>query len=201
MNRIEALASLVDKDASLLDIGTDHAYLPIYLYKNNITKNVVGSDISSQVLKYAKNNLKKFALEDKIKLILSDGFKNIQEKYDIAVISGVGTKTIEKILDSDIVPNKLIISSHKNVPDLREFMQKVNYKIKKEIVIIEKNIYYNIIKYEKGKDNLNKYDLLVGLSNDEDYKKYLLSKYKELYEKSKSTKYLKYINIIERKRD
>lgn len=201
MNRIEALASLVDKDASLLDIGTDHAYLPIYLYKNNITKNVVGSDISSQVLKYAKNNLKKFALEDKIKLILSDGFKNIQEKYDIAVISGVGTKTIEKILDSDIVPNKLIISSHKNVPDLREFMQKINYKIKKEIVIIEKNIYYNIIKYEKGKDNLNKYDLLVGLSNDEDYKKYLLSKYKELYEKSKSTKYLEYINIIERKQD
>ena len=201
MNRIEALASLVDKDASLLDIGTDHAYLPIYLYKNNITKNVVGSDISSQVLKYAKNNLKKFALEDKIKLILSDGFKNIQDKYDIAVISGVGTKTIEKILDSDIVPNKLIISSHKNVPDLREFMQKINYKIKKEIVIIEKNIYYNIIKYEKGKDNLNKYDLLVGLSNDEDYKKYLLSKYKELYEKSKSTKYLEYINIIERKQD
>ena len=201
MNRIEALASLVDKDASLLDIGTDHAYLPIYLYKNNITKNVVGSDISSQVLKYAKNNLKKIALEDKIKLILSDGFKNIQEKYDIAVISGVGTKTIEKILDSDIVPNKLIISSHKNVPDLREFMQKINYKIKKEIVIIEKNIYYNIIKYEKGKDNLNKYDLLVGLSNDEDYKKYLLSKLKELYEKSKSTKYLEYINIIERKQD
>lgn len=201
MNRIEALASLVDKDASLLDIGTDHAYLPIYLYKNNITKNVVGSDISSQVLKYAKNNLKKFALEDKIKLILSDGFKNIQEKYDMAVISGVGTETIKKILDSDIVPNKLIISSHKNVPDLREFMQKINYKIKKEIVIIEKNIYYNIIKYEKGKDNLNKYDLLVGLSNDEDYKKYLLSKYKELYEKSKSTKYLEYINIIERKQD
>lgn len=201
MNRIEALASLVDKDASLLDIGTDHAYLPIYLYKNNITKNVVGSDISSQVLKYAKNNLKKIALEDKIKLILSDGFKNIQEKYDIAVISGVGTKTIEKILDSDIVPNKLIISSHKNVPDLREFMQKINYKIKKEIVIIENNIYYNIIKYEKGKDNLNKYDLLVGLGNDEDYKKYLLSKYKELYEKSKSTKYLEYINIIERKQD
>ena len=80
-------------------------------------------------------------------------------------------------------------------------MQKINYKIKKEIVIIEKNIYYNIIKYEKGKDNLNKYDLLVGLSNDEDYKKYLLSKYKELYEKSKSTKYLEYINIIERKQD
>ena len=36
MKRIETLASLVDKDAYVLDIGTDHAYLPIYLYKNNI---------------------------------------------------------------------------------------------------------------------------------------------------------------------
>lgn len=31
MNRIEAIASLVDNDALVVDIGTDHAYLPIYL--------------------------------------------------------------------------------------------------------------------------------------------------------------------------
>ena len=41
MKRIETLASLVDKDAYVLDIGTDHAYLPIYLYKNNITLEIV----------------------------------------------------------------------------------------------------------------------------------------------------------------
>ena len=33
--RIEKIASLVYKDASVIDIGTDHCYLPIYLYKNN----------------------------------------------------------------------------------------------------------------------------------------------------------------------
>ena len=33
--RLEAIASLVDKDAFTLDIGTDHAYLPIYLINNN----------------------------------------------------------------------------------------------------------------------------------------------------------------------
>lgn len=49
MKRIETLASLVDKDAYVLDIGTDHAYLPIYLYKNNITKSIVGSDISKML--------------------------------------------------------------------------------------------------------------------------------------------------------
>lgn len=201
MNRIEAIASLVDNDALVVDIGTDHAYLPIYLYENDITKNIVASDISSNALLFAKNNLEKHNLSSKIKLVVSDGFKNLDECFDIAIISGVGTETIKKILDNEVLPNKLILSSHKNVSDLREYMFKIGYKIEKEIIVYENNIYYNIIKYVKGKDNLSKYDLLVGLSNDINYKKHLLNKYKEIYEKSHDKKYLEYINIIKRKQD
>lgn len=201
MNRIKAIASLVDNDALVVDIGTDHAYLPIYLYENDITKNIVASDISSNALLFAKNNLEKHNLSGKIKLVVSDGFKNLDECFDIAIISGVGTETIKKILDNEVLPNKLILSSHKNVSDLREYMFKIGYKIEKEIIVYENNIYYNIIKYIKGKDNLSKYDLLVGLSNDINYKKHLLNKYKEIYEKSHDKKYLEYINIIKRKQD
>jgi len=201
MNRIEAIASLVDNDALVVDIGTDHAYLPIYLYENDITKNIVASDISSNALLFAKNNLEKHNLRGKIKLVVSDGFKNLDECFDIAIISGVGTETIKKILDNEVLPNKLILSSHKNVSDLREYMFKISYKIEKEIIVYENNIYYNIIKYVKEKDNLSKYDLLVGLSNDINYKKHLLNKYKEIYEKSHDKKYLEYINIIKRKQD
>lgn len=201
MNRIKAIASLVDNDALVVDIGTDHAYLPIYLYENDITKNIVASDISSNALLFAKNNLEKHNLRGKIKLVVSDGFKNLDECFDIAIISGVGTETIKKILDNEVLPNKLILSSHKNVSDLREYMFKIGYKIEKEIIVYENNIYYNIIKYVKGKDNLSKYDLLVGLSNDINYKKHLLKKYKEIYEKSHDKKYLEYINIIKRKQD
>lgn len=201
MNRIKAIASLVDNDALVVDIGTDHAYLPIYLYENDITKNIVASDISSNALLFAKSNLEKHNLSGKIKLVVSDGFKNLDECFDIAIISGVGTETIKKILDNEVLPNKLILSSHKNVSDLREYMFKIGYKIEKEIIVYENNIYYNIIKYVKGKDNLSKYDLLVGLSNDINYKKHLLKKYKEIYEKSHDKKYLEYINIIKRKQD
>ena len=161
MKRIETLASLVDKDAYVLDIGTDHAYLPIYLYKNNITKSIVGSDISKNALEYAKTNLVKYGLENKIKLIVSDGFKNINETFDIAIISGVGTETI----------------------------------------VYENEKYYDLIKYEKGSDNLDKYSLLVGLSNNIEYINYLKDKYKKLYNKSHDKKYLEYLSIIERKQD
>lgn len=201
MIRIKALASLVDKDSKLIDIGTDHALLPIYLYENKITKNVTGSDISSNALEFAKVNLEKHKLSDNIKLIVSDGFDNLDDEYDTAVISGMGTDTIKKILDRENLPKKLIISSHKNVDKLRLFMNKKGYKITKEIIIKDNNIYYDIIKYEKGKEILSNYDILVGKSNDSEYKLYVLDKYKKIYAKSKNNKYLEYINIIERKQD
>lgn len=201
MIRIKALASLVDKDSRLVDIGTDHALLPIYLYENEITKKVTGSDISSNALEFAKNNLKKHNLSDKIKLIVSDGFNNLDDEYDAAVISGMGTDTIKKILDRENLPKKLIISSHKNVDKLRLFMNKKGYKIIKEITLKDNDIYYDMIKYEKGIETLSNYDILVGKSNDTEYKLYILDKYKRIYKKSKNDKYLEYINIIERKQD
>ena len=201
MIRIKALASLVDKDSILVDIGTDHALLPIYLYENEITKKVTGSDISSNALEFAKNNLKKHNLSDKIKLIVSDGFTNLNDEYDTAVISGMGTDTIKKILDRENLPKKLIISSHKNVDKLRLFMNKKGYKIIKEITLKDNDIYYDMIKYEKGIETLSNYDILVGKSNDTEYKLYILDKYKRIYKKSKNDKYLEYINIIERKQD
>lgn len=193
--RIEILASLVDKDAKVLDIGTDHAYLPIYLYQENITKFVTGSDISENALKYAKKNLKRYNLEDKINLIVSDGFKNIKEDYDTVVISGMGTETIKKILDEKR-PDKLILSSHKNVDELRRYMVSIDYKIDKEIVIKENNIYYDIIKYVKGREKLSKLDILIGKSNNLEYIAYLRKKYERLYEVSKDKKYLEYLEII-----
>lgn len=201
MIRIKVLASLVDKDSRLVDIGTDHALLPIYLYENEITKKVTGSDISSNALEFAKNNLKKHNLSDKIKLIVSDGFTNLNDEYDTAVISGMGTDTIKKILDRENLPKKLIISSHKNVDKLRLFMNKKGYKIIKEITLKDNDIYYDMIKYEKGIETLSNYDILVGKSNDTEYKLYILDKYKRIYKKSKNDKYLEYINIIERKQD
>ena len=58
-----------------------------------------------------------------------------------------------------------------------------------------------MIKYEKGIETLSNYDILVGKSNDIEYKLYILDKYKSIYKKSKNDKYLEYINIIERKQD
>ncbi|MEG1288299.1 MAG: class I SAM-dependent methyltransferase [Bacilli bacterium] len=179
-SRIISLASLVDKDSSVLDIGTDHAYLPIYLIKNNICNSVTASDISKNVLEYSKKNIIKYNMEDKIKLVLSDGFSNITDEFDIAVIAGMGFNTIKKILDTDKLPNKLIIQCNNDLDLLRSFMNKINYKILNEVVVKDKGIYYVIIKYGKGKEILDTNELEFGISKNLDYYNYLLLKYSKV---------------------
>ncbi|MBE6140636.1 MAG: SAM-dependent methyltransferase [Firmicutes bacterium] len=194
--RIITLASLIDKDAFVLDIGTDHAYLPIYLYQKNITKKIIASDISLNVLKYATNNLRKYNLDKRILLKQSDGFKNIKEKVDIAIIAGMGTTTIKNILKYPELPKTIIIQSNNELDKLRKYMLEKNYKIIKEIAINDKNKYYVIIKYQKGKDNLSEDEIEFGKNNNLDYMKYLLQKNEVIYKQSKDERYLNKIKRL-----
>ncbi len=197
--RIKALASLVDKNAIALDIGTDHAYLPIYLTKNKLVKKIDGSDISEKVIENAKNNVLKHNLETKIELFVSDGANNISNIYDTYIIAGMGFQTIKKILSSKKLPNTLIIQSNSEHYQLRKYMQSINYTISTEIVMQEKNIYYVLIKYIKGHEKLNQSQLHFGKANNLEYLLHIKNKYRSIKTSVpiiKKYKYIYYIYLI-----
>ena len=163
--RMKTISSLLDKDDSVLDIGTDHALIPIYLIKNNLVKLAHGSDISNAVLKGAISNVENASLEDKIKLFLSDGVKSVDTtSYNTFIITGMGFTTIKNILDNASLENidKLIIQSNNNLYDLRKYINHLGYKIADEICIKDKEISYNIIKFVKGNEELSETELNCG---------------------------------------
>ena len=182
--RLLAIASLIDKGSSVLDVGTDHAYLPIILSQNKKCKSIIASDVSSNALKMAKDNLKKYHIND-VKLILSNGLDSINKDYDTIVLAGMGTSTIIKILENKKLPNNLIISSNNDLYKLRNFMNSIGYKIINEIIVYENKKFYDIIKYQKGKEKLSYYKKMYGKSNDKNYFKYLLEKDRLIYAKVK----------------
>lgn len=179
--RIKLLASCINSNDIVLDVGCDHGYLSIYLKQNNLCKEVYASDISENALNSAINNFKKYNLE--IKYYLSDGFKNIPISFNTAVIAGVGTNTILKIINDKKSPNKLILGSNNDYYKLRKELNKIGYKIIKEEVVLENNHYYVIMLCIKGKQYLNRNKLKYGISNNIKYYEYLLNKNKELINK------------------
>jgi len=182
-NRLKAIASLVDTE-SIIDVGCDHALLDIYLTNKGISCR--GTDISSKCLELAYKNLIKYNLENKIKLINTDGLKGINiYKTDTIVIAGMGTKTILNII-KDVVDNPLIIVSNNDLILLRKNVIKKGYYIEDEIVIKEKKYYYVIIKFKKGNKKYKYKDYLLGpilKKSNIEYYKHLHDKYLINYNK------------------
>ena len=197
--RIQAIASLVPHNSMILDIGTDHAYLPILLIKNNICKSCIASDISINALNNAKKNIKDEKLEENITLYKADGLKGIPNNYDVITISGMGTNTIKKILDNNNTKT-IILSSNNNYYELRKFMMDSNYALIKEIVCIERNHYYPIMYYEYKMQILDEKELLFGISNNKEYYSYLKDKYTNISKQINNNKkelFKKYINYLD----
>ena len=143
--RLKAICDLIPENSNVVDVGADHAFLDIYLnkYKNC---NCLAIDKSKHCTETAINNAEKFNAS--IKAITNDGLNNINLNDEIVVISGMGTKNIQKILNFDI-KNDLILSSHTNIEDLKQFLKEKQYYIDKELIISDGKT-YNIIYAKKG---------------------------------------------------
>lgn len=189
--RLEMVASFVNEDAFLMDVGCDHALLDIYLYNNRKKINIIASDVNELPLEMALNNLKKYNLEKKIKLIRQNGIENIDRNIDTIVLSGMGTSTILDILFKNPLKLKnvsnIIISSNNDCFILRKTMVNNGFYIKDERIVFENGKYYPIILFNKGFKDYNDFMLKYGpilLSNKDvvfiDYIKYLITKKKNI---------------------
>ncbi len=159
--RIAAIVENINGN-TLLDIGTDHGYVLINALKEKKIKKGIAVEIAKEPLERAKTNAKKHQVDHLILFILSDGFKNVKEEYDIVSITGLGYKTIENILlQSHKKPNYYLLGAHSKVENLRGFLSHNNFIIKDEVLVYEKH-YYVIIKAVRGKENLTTEDILLG---------------------------------------
>ena len=208
-NRLKQIGDFVEDNSNLIDVGCDHALLDIYLYRTKKKLTITASDINEKPLENAKNNLIKYNLQDKIKLTKMDGIKNINKDIDTIIISGMGTKTIIDILLKDKAKLKniknIIISTNNDYYLLRKTLIKNNYYIEKEKIILEKNKFYPVILFKKGKKYHNKFTLKYGPYNKEEtYIKYLTKEKEKLQKINKNlpNKYLykKIINNIQIKK-
>ena len=122
-NRLKTVASFVLDNSYVIDVGCDHALLSIYLVKNKKNIKVIASDINELPLKGARENIKKYEVEDLITIVKQDGIEAIDKNVDTIILSGMGTSTILDVVfrDKNKLKNikRIIVSSNNDYYDLR----------------------------------------------------------------------------------
>ena len=147
--RLKCVAGLVNEGARVADIGTDHAYLPIYLVQNGISNKVYACDVRKEPLRRAKLHIDEYGLSDKITTQLCDGLKGINKgDVDTVTICGMGGKLMKNILKAGIDKlgdnTQLVLSAQSELRDFRKYLLETGIDIKSEHMLLEDGKYYFI---------------------------------------------------------
>lgn len=145
--RLEMVAKMTRENKALCDVGTDHAYLPVYLLQRGRIPYAFAGDINDGPLKNAEQTEKKYGFTEKIELILGSGLVNFKENcaHDF-VIAGMGGELISKILNDSpwvrTLGNHFVLQPQSHAEDLRRYLTENGYEIQKESVCKEgKHLY------------------------------------------------------------
>lgn len=190
--RLSAVAGLVRKGTRFADVGTDHAYLPVYLIKNGIIDSAIAADLRKGPLENARETAQIYNLTEKIQLRLSDGLDNftVGEVNEIAV-AGMGGLLIAQFVErtewlknSDI---HLILQPMTHAEELRKSLYDNSFQIDKEVAVQDKDKLYIIISayYCGEKIDYTDLDLIVGnlASNNDNASKIYLNHICDKYNK------------------
>lgn len=159
--RLKAIANMVSPGNVVADIGCDHAYLSIYLVKNNICPKVIACDINAGPLKIAANNIRQWGCEDKIDVRLGNGLEPVKaNEVSSVVIAGMGGGLITDIIrnGNNVLAGakEIIIGAQSEISAVRHFLEDNGYSIVSEDMVIDEGKFYPIIKAVHGKMNLQK---------------------------------------------
>lgn len=177
--RLQAIADQVPQGAVFADIGTDHAYLPVWLLLDGRIDHAIAADLREGPLSRAKETAAQYGVTDQVSFRLCDGLTGIQagEANSIA-IAGMGGETIASILAAAPWTKdcQLLLQPMTSFPDLRLWMQENGYRIMQEKIVREGNRLYSVWSATSGDmPKLSNAELWAGRQSDDPLRKEYLS--------------------------
>ena len=166
--RLELVASFVPQGAILLDVGSDHAYLPIELVERGKIESAIAGEVVEGPYQSAVKNVEAHGLKEKIQVRLANGLAAFEEADQVSVITiaGMGGRLIARILEEglDKLANveRLILQPNNREDDLRIWLQDNGFQIVAESILEEAGKFYEILVVEVGQMKLSASDVRFG---------------------------------------
>lgn len=166
--RLELVASFVPQGAVLLDVGSDHAYLPIDLVEKGKIERAIAGEVVEGPYQSAVKNVEAHGLKEKIQVRLANGLAAFEEADQVSVITiaGMGGRLIATILQEGLGKlanvERLILQPNNREDDLRIWLQEHGFQIVAESILEEASKFYEILVVEAGQMKLSARDVRFG---------------------------------------
>lgn len=149
--RLLAIAGMVTPGNRVVDVGTDHAYIPVKLLSEGTAPSAIAMDISEGPLAHARENIDAAGLSDRCAIRRSDGLTAYRTgEADTCIVTGMGGRLIISILCTE--PEKirafreLILEPQKEIEFFRESLETLGLGITEEKLVLEDGKFYPVLK-------------------------------------------------------
>ena len=154
-DRLEAIGKLVPQGCVLADIGTDHAYLPVWLLEQGKIASAIAGDIAEGPCLAAKNTVSMHGMKGKVEVRLGSGLKVLQAgEADCIAIAGMGASTMIEILEADmslaVEAKRLVLQPMAGAASLRKWLIQNGWCIVAEDLVADGRHLYEIMAVERG---------------------------------------------------
>ena len=158
--RLAAIAGMVPEGSTVADIGTDHAYIPVFLIESGKVKRVVASDVKPGPLVKAKEVIKRHHLEGYIEARLGNGLEVLKAgEVDTVVIAGMGGMLVRDLLEAGrevLAGIKRLVLQPMNAQEVvREWLIGNSFEIVDETLARERDKLYQVIAAQPGEQRID----------------------------------------------
>lgn len=167
--RLAACARLVPQGAKLADIGTDHAYLPVWLARRGRIAHALACDLREGPLQRAEENILKYRVQGIVETRLSDGLSALSpQEADTIVIAGMGGDLMVQILTRApwLKDGKtLILQCMTSAEELRRWLLAEGYRVEQEKAVRSEGRVYTVmlVRWQTGNWEVDPLFPFIGL--------------------------------------
>jgi len=165
-SRLQLLADWVPQGAAFADIGTDHAYLPVWLVLHGRVSHAIASDLRKGPLQRARETGRTYGAEG-IDYRLGSGLDTVQpHEADTIAIAGMGGENIASILSA--APwtadghHTLLLAPHTKAEQLRRYLMEHGYAILREALVRDRGTLYPVMEVTAGEMTLTEGQIWGG---------------------------------------
>lgn len=152
--RLTAVAERIPAGAAVIDVGTDHGLIPVYLAQNGLSRHIIASDINEGPLQSAETLVRETGTGECIRLFVRDGLEGFSRAdADCAVIAGMGGENMAAILAAAPWTREavtLVLQPQSKSDVLRAFLIENGYAIESEALVADAGRIYPILTARGG---------------------------------------------------
>lgn len=152
--RLREAAAFVSPGSVAVDVGADHAYLPIWLLQNGVCPHVYATENRPAPFHHAAMNARRFGVSDKLTLYQCDGLTQCPPAaVNTVMLCGMGGETILRILQNSpwALTKSLILQPQSKREVLLHWLEAQGVRLVDATLAQDRGHFYEVWLYARGK--------------------------------------------------